>query len=280
MMSTEVFRFVSIRPPRPASDATADNTIDLGQATGGLIAELRRSRSQQSRAVLLKLATGYTASADFVAPATLDKPWIGFLYALQRLPDSGFRDAAAQAFSGAFGREPADYVGGDAFKTLRQRSSDSFVAAIIDTGVAPRSRSLLVRLARSLWLVERLANGGEASRNLFQNAPLQMPAGIFPLPSDAQDLKAQRTVQAQAAKAALDARSKALAQIAADLAAQQAARNELLTTFELTGPQPVAGAAGGAPAGFLLSETAAAALTAPTKAALARIGLPSVMFRK
>lgn len=281
-MSTEVFRFVTIRPPRPASDSAGDDTVDLGQSKGKLIASLRNARPSGSRAALEKLAVGYVGTTDFLGmPGRIDPAMLALVRALQQLGDTGFADAAAAAIQSRLGQDAAGYAAGDAFAALCQRSCDSLVAATIDSDVAPRSRMLLARLARTLWLIRRLASGQAVTRAAFLGAPMVLPAGIFPLPSTSDDLKATRQAQADAAKAASDARNKEMAQLAADLAARRDAREELLGAFERAGAQPAAKPAGRKavalsapnPSGFVLSDTAAGALSASTRTTLADLGI-------
>src|SRR5205814_167953 len=140
--------------------------------------------------------------------------------------------------------------------------------------VAPGVRSFLVRIARSLWLVRRLADEAPVSRRAFAAAALVLPGGIFPLPVSDVDLKARRAEQAQTNAAAVAARQQRLAQLGADLSAYRQAADEILTTFERSAAQPTANVAsprsGDArtpgPSGFVLSEAATASLSDATKA--------------
>lgn len=283
-MSTEVFRFVAIRSPTPSDDSGgAAGSVDLDQSKSKLISALRRARSDGSRAALVKLAEAYIGSADFLGAAgKLDKSMVGLIDILQRLPDAGFREAAAKAVKSSLGQDPASFLGSEAFASLYQRSSDSLVAATIGQDVAQRVRALLTRLARTLWLIRRLAGEGPVTRAMFQGAPLVLPAGVFPLPSATDDLKTKRKAQADAAKAAQTARNKEMAQLAAELAARRGASEELLGAFERAGAQPAAKSSSrrsaaasrlATPVGFLLSDGAAAALSKSTKTALAQVGI-------
>ncbi len=161
-----------------------------------------------------------------------------------------------------------------------QHLTDSIVAAMIDNSVGTKARNLLMNYAKAQWLVQRLASGDAVSRADFNQAALVLPEGIFPLPVDNVDLKDQRKAQAEANKAASDARAKRLTKLTTDLANHRGATQELLTAFEKSGAQIPAAkksatAAQTAPTavGFLLTDTAVSALSAPTKAVLKNLGV-------
>jgi hypothetical protein len=127
-----------------------------------------------------------------------------------------------------------------------------------------------------------LAANEPLTRSAFFDAPLILPDGIFPLPVARDDLKKQRKARIEATEAAANARRKRLAQLAADLASYQQAKDELLSTFEQTGAQPAtnptrrrtaAGVRANAPAGFLLSDAAVNSLIDSTKATLRKVGV-------
>jgi hypothetical protein len=282
-MSSEIFRFVSIRPPQDANDGkTSDNVVDLGFSTSPLIDSLRKIRTTGDGSAMTSLVAKFILSAEFIdSPRKFDKTLLDFTAALRRLPEQDFWTTAGQAFTGIFHAVPADFVTIDAFTTPYVRTAESIVAAIIDGSVSPKVRALLVRSARGLWLIRRLADAAPLSGNEFVSAPLVLPGGIFPLPVTDIDLKDQSKAVATANKVNVEARQKRLAQLAADLASNRLAIDELLNTFERTGAQPAAAPAIRSTvaqaiqplAGFLLPEDASKALTDVTKGALKKIGI-------
>ncbi|HEX4960879.1 MAG TPA: hypothetical protein VF173_08575 [Thermoanaerobaculia bacterium] len=286
-MSSEVFRFVTLRPPQQV-DSDAVNVIDLGLSPSPFTNSLRSLRIEGSRSDMVALVTKFLVSDDFIdSPAKLDQPLADFIATLHRLPDPNFWAAAGQEFARIFNAAPAEVATTDALRTAYVRSSDSIVAATIAGSVSPKVRGLLVRTARTLWLIGRLGGTAPLSRSVFLNAPLVLPEGIFPLPVADAGLSAQRQTLARTSQAATEARRTRTAQLAADLAAHRQAAEELLSTFEQAGAQPApnpaarstAAASGGtAPVGFLLPDAAAESLSEATKAALKTVGVAATQI--
>jgi hypothetical protein len=166
--------------------------------------------------------------------------------------------------------------------------ADSIVASAIGGGTSPKLRSFLVRAARSLWVIGRLAANETISRREFLRVPILMPEGIFPLPLTGADLSAQRQAQAAADQGYRDARQKQLAQLTSELQANRTAIGELLSTFERTGAQQPSNtavvattAASQTPravVGFQLPDASAAMLTATTKGALQKINVATTQI--
>jgi hypothetical protein len=282
-MSSEVFRFVTIRPPQQVDPGETANVVDLGLSPSPLTDSLRTLRLAGSRSGMAGLVAKFIVSSDFIgSPGKLSQSLLDFTATLQRLPDQDFWTGAGQAFTTIFKATPAAFMSGSTFKTGYVQTSDSIVAATIDGSVASKVRGLLVRSARALWLIRRLAAAAAPlSRSAFLSAPLVLPDGIFPLPVADVGLNAQHRELAKANQAAVEARQKRLAQLAADLASYRQAAEELLSTFEKTGAQPAtnpaprltAAAGVNAPAGFLLLGAAAESLSDATKAALEKVGI-------
>jgi hypothetical protein len=159
-MSSEVFRFVTIRPPQQVDTVeTSDNAVDLGMSKSSFTDSLRKLRITESRANMVGAATKFIGSADFIdSSRKLDKTVLDFTTALQRLPEEGFWNGASQAFTRIFSAAPVDFVKRGAFTKPYVQTADSIVAATIDGSVSPKVRSLLVRSARTLWLIRRLAD--------------------------------------------------------------------------------------------------------------------------
>jgi hypothetical protein len=283
-MKTEVFRFVTIRPPQQQSDGseTSDSVVDLGLSRSSFIDSLRKLRSTGSRSDMVHVAAKFVGSANFIdSSRKLDNRFVDFSNALQQLPDQDFRTGASEVFTRIFSSTPSEYVKSDAYKKSYVDTADSIVAAAIESFVSAQVRSLLVKAAHALWVIRRLADETPLSRNAFTSAPLVLPDGIFPLPVENVDLKDQQTAQAKANQAAMAARQKRLAQLASDLSSRRQAIDELLSTFEGSVAQPSVNptprrnvaARAKAPAGFLLSDAAGKSLSDTTKATLKKAGL-------
>lgn len=290
MAGSEVFRFVTIRPPRPVDPERPPATIELSVAKSSLIAELRRQRLAGDRSAMVGTAVKFTASPGFVRSATaLDPQLAAFAAKAAALTDDGFWDAAQHAFASMLGGTASEYVAGETYVVTSARVSESLVAAAIDDTVSPQVRLLLVDVLRALWLIRQLADGSAITRGAFAGVVIIMPAGIFPLPTSDPSLKSEGDARTAANAAALEARRAQLTQLAEQLATQRAAVEELMSAFALSSDAaavaPASGpsqdsAPGAAPVpspsrspGFVLSGGAVSGLSSSTQAALADAGL-------
>ena len=274
-MSAEIFRFVTVRPPKQADIAAASTSVmDLGQAKSSLAGALRQARPAGTRSSLTAIASKFAASADFVSgPGKIDPKLLAFTSALQRLPVPDFGKAATQAFSTAFNTTPASFLQSAAYTAAYAQVADSIVAAAIAGTVSPKLQALLTRAARALWLAGRLAAGSAPSRREFLSTSILLPDGIFPLPVSGADLRDQHKAANAASQAYLAARQKQVAQLTTNLITNRQAISELLGTFERTGAQPPAAPNAPAVVGFQLPDAAAQALTDSTKGVLSRAGV-------
>lgn len=99
-MSTEVFRFVTIRPPQEVTPAEAADVVDLGLAPSPFVDSLRQLRVAGTRSGMIGAAVAFTHSAAFIdSPAKIDKPFVDFMAAVQQLPEHDFFNTAIQAFN-------------------------------------------------------------------------------------------------------------------------------------------------------------------------------------
>ncbi|MDQ3705845.1 MAG: hypothetical protein M3437_11575 [Chloroflexota bacterium] len=293
-MSSEIFQFVTIRPPQQQQSIdTGDDVVDLGLQTGELVDSLRKLRVSGTRSSITAVVRDFVASDGFInSPRKLDSNLKQFFLELQQFRDEDFREDAYEAFVRQFDTEPFEFVLTDEYTRPFAQVTDSIVAAMIDTAVAPAVRSFLVRAARVLWLIRWLADTGPigrgagarpVTRRAFLNAPLALPGGIFPLPVAGGDFKGERRERAETNRADLEASRRHLATLAADLAAYRNAADELLTAFQRINTQladaqtppdrRVRPARDDTPAGFLLPEATANGLSDATKAALKRVGV-------
>jgi hypothetical protein len=273
-MSSEVFRFVTVRPPQDVNllQPSAGASIALGVWATTFADTLRSLRSDGDGADMISAATALVGSAAFIdSPRKVDKTYLDFMVALRALTDQNFWTGAGQAFTSIFNATPSAVVKTDAFIKFYSATSDSIVAATIRPSVTPKVRALLTASARALWLIRRLAAPAKLSRSVFLSAPLVLPPGIFPLPPVGTVLGEQRKAAAADRKANVEARSHRLAALSADLTAHRQAVDELLTTFSRAGTE--AAGNGRSTVGFALADGVAATLTAATKGVLSANGL-------
>ncbi len=233
-MSSDAFRFVTIRPPQHVAGANAPTpVVDLGEQTPSpLTASLRKLRPTGTRGDLLAVAAKFRSSGGFASSlASLDKTLSSFVAKVQTLGAAAFWTDAQRAFPELFSTTPSAYVATPPYTQSVSRVTDSLLVAAMVACVSPNVRLLLGRAARALWLIRRMAQQDEISWRDFNAAPLALAAGIFPLPVAGVDVKAQQKVQSDANAAALAARRKRLAQLASSLAASRRAIDELLKSL-------------------------------------------------
>jgi hypothetical protein len=273
-MSSEVFRFVTVRPPQDVNvlQASAGASIDLGIGSTAFADTLRSLSSSGDRAGITSAATAFINSAAFVnSTRKIDKTYLDFMVAIRALTDQTFWAGAGTAVTSIFGAAPSAVVKTDAFATFYARTSDSIIAATIDPSVTPKVRALLTTSARALWLIRRLAASAKLSRTVFLRAPLVLPPGIFPLPPASVVSGEQLKAAVADRQAKVEARSQRLTQLAADLTTHRQAVDEVLAAFERVGAQ--AAGNGNGNIGFALPDEAAAKLSDATKRVLAAEGL-------
>jgi len=286
-MSSEIFKFVTIRPPQDVTPVAPADVVDLGFARSPFVDSLRQQRIAGSRSGMLATATAYTQSSTFIdSLRKIDEALADFVVAALRLPDEDFFSAAGHAFQRIVDVPPGEYIKRDAFTSAYLRSAESIVAVAIVGSTPSKVRALLVRIARTLWLIRRLADSASVSQLEFAAAPLVLPQGVFPLPAaDAGagagegGLRAAAAIAADATPAGA-ARRKQLADLSAELAAHRQAADELVDAIVRGGAQlpenPTVRRAGRtelSPSGFLLTDAAAQALTSRTKDVLKKLGI-------
>jgi hypothetical protein len=229
-MSAEIFRFVTVRPPQEAMDGDTQAFVELPSGESAFLDSLRMLRKTGTREQFVSAAAKFEATPHFVADAaTLDRRLLEFARRLQALPAEGFWGAAGDAYQGSFDK-PAAEVAAE-LSGLYADVGASIVAALIDSSVPPRARDLLVAAARALWLIDRIAGKAPVTRALFDNAPIVVPEGIFPLPPPEQNEK-DRQEAAQESDDAVAARRRRIAQLTAELESRRKATDELVTALE------------------------------------------------
>jgi hypothetical protein len=227
-------------------------------------------------------AAKFVASGNFVsAPQQLDPRLANFSNAAEQSSDPGFWNAVSQAFQNAFNSAPSAIVQSDGYPKWYAAAADSIVAAVLVSSVPSAVRSLLVRTARALWLIGRLASEDQVTQTTFQTALLVLPDGIFPLPVTSADLQSASDEQVKANAAAREARRQRLVALASELDSYRQAADEVLTTFQLVPtsvapsptPAPTLAAQPAVPARFVLPDSIRASLSASTQTTLQKAGL-------
>jgi hypothetical protein len=275
-MAAEVFRFVTVRPAELVDGAaSADSTILLERRDSALADSLRKLRRAGNVPGMTKTAKGYVASDDFIRTRrTIPSPWGEFADALGRLPATGFFEGARGTFDRLFDASAESVVTGEEYARLFARAADSLVVAAIDDAVSPKTRSLLVRLVRALWIVRRIASGSAVARAGFLGAPIVMPDEIFPIPAAPSTVRAERKKGAEEQAAKLREGSQLAQRLSADLATHRRAIGELVGAVERhLADTPTRIGRTGRTAGFPLPAEALGTLSEGTRKALDAVGM-------
>jgi hypothetical protein len=274
-MSAEVFRFVTVRPLQSTREPDGgDATIPLERRGSALVDALRRQKSAGSAAGMLKAAAGFVASDEFVnSRRAIPTAYRQFADAVGRLTAGDFWKGTRDAFERAFHATPQTVVTGEEYARLHARVADSIVAAAIDAAVPAKTRALLARLARALWLARRLADDASVSRDDALAAWLLFPEGILPLPSTSRDSRAELRASAEARAKRMDAQRERVTLLTTELAAHRSAAEELVGALERGGAATATRAGGDRLGGLTLAPDAATALTQPTRRVLDSLGL-------
>jgi len=289
-MATEIFRFMTIRPPQEVDSATAaKNIVDLNNSTSNFIEALVRQRKSDSREGIEKLVQGFLRSNDagFInSRKKVDPRFLSFYESLIGLEEKEFHKTAKDSFIKIFDVEPKKFVQENDFKELFVHVTDSIVIAAIDQDVESKVRSLLVSLAKTLGLIQKLAVLQEKqvySKADFHSQIIVLPEGIFPLPTIKQDLS--KLLKAEKERLERNAKNQAkLLKLSKDLTANRNAISDLLATFEKSivqtkQPKPASKKRSalanrdGVRGGFTLSDKDVNSLSHETKVVLKKIGL-------
>ena len=289
-MAPEIFRFMTVRPPQEVSSQTATiNTIDLNVSRSDFLSALSKERENDSKAAMERLVEEFLkldSSRLIDSRRKVDSRFLSFYETVLELPDKGFYQNAAQSFSKIFDIAPAEFVGKPEFKQLFAQVADSTVAAAIAQRIDSKTRSIIVSLAKTLGLIQKLADLRETSiysKTDFSSQMIILPAGIFPLPNLRQDLTKPRKVERERLRRNAENQAKML-ELAKELMANRSAINDLLTAYEKstidskpTHPKPkkesVLAAKAATTNGFMLSARDAEDLARETKTVLKRIGI-------
>jgi hypothetical protein len=244
-MATEIFRFMTIRPPQEVDPIVASsNTVDLNAVTSDFLQLLIQQNQAGSAAEMRRTAEQFLqpSNAGYIdSPKKVDPRFLTFYEKLSGLVVADFDKAGKTLFQQIFDADPGPFVQGNVYHSLLTNVANSIVAVALDPRVPPAVRSLLVNLAKTLGFIQKLAiisDNMVYSKDNFLNQIIIFPRGIFPLPLPAQDI--EQLVQSE-----VDRRNK----IAADqtflldqaqkLYANRSAIRDLLAVFERSIPQSV-----------------------------------------
>ncbi|SFU67378.1 hypothetical protein [Nitrosospira multiformis] len=289
-MTTEIFRFMTLRPPQEGdSETVMKNTLNLNDSTSEFIELLVQQKKGDSRAGIEKLVQGFLISnnSGFIdSRKKVDVKFLSFYESLLKLKEKEFHKAAKDLFIKIFNVEPEKFVQQDDFKEVLLKVTDSMVIAAIEQNIESRVRSLLISLAKTLGLIQKLAYLEENqvySKADFLSQIIMLPEGIFPLPTIKQDLSELLKAEEERLKKIANNQAELL-RLSKELTANRNAVNDLLTTFERSIAQSNPAKASSTPhsvisnrdrahSGFGLSERVADSLRQETKATLRKIGL-------
>ncbi len=278
-MATEIFRFMTIRPPQEVDPATAgSNTVDLNNATSDFIMLLVEQSKSGSINVIYRTVQEFRKSSNSVyidSRKKVDGRFLTFYDTLIRLGERDYYKTARTSFLQIFNADPKKFVQGNIYKDLFVKVMNSIVVAAIDQTVASNVRSLLVSLAKTVGFIQRLAGLPEDqvySKDDFHAQTIILPEGIFPLPVAGQDIS--QLLQAEKDRLEKIAQNQAqYLQQSQELSANRNAIRDLLTAFEKSVPQPNQSASNpNGRTGFLLSDADVNSLKDETKTVLQDTG--------
>jgi negative regulator of replication initiation len=159
-MATEIFRFMTIRPPQEVDSATAiKNSVNLNNSTNDFLELLVQQRKSDSRDAIERVVQEFRTFNDSGFIDSRKKVNVRFLSLYETLVGLGekaFFQAARASFSTIFNVEPNTFVQENDFKELFGKVTNSIVIAAIDQNVEPKVRSLLVSLAQTLDAIAKV----------------------------------------------------------------------------------------------------------------------------
>jgi hypothetical protein len=267
-MVQEIFRFMTIHPPQEVdSETVMKNVVNLNDATGDFIALLVEQKEAGSREGIERLVQEFLNSNDsgFIdARKKVDSRFLSFYESLVGMEEHQFHKASKRLFIKIFNIKPDEFVKDNGFIQFFIKVANSMVVATIEQDIESKVRSLLVRLTKTLGLIQKLAylqENQEYSKTNFLSQIIVLPEGIFPLPPREQDVPDLRAAEKER-RANITKNHEQLRKLSQELAAHRNAIKDVLTAFEKS-----------AQSGFMLSEQAAHGLGDETKAVLANTGL-------
>jgi hypothetical protein len=121
-MQSEIFRFMTIRPPQAVDSKTeTDNTVDLDETNSELIKLLIGQKNAGSRAEIEKLVQIFFKSnaVEFIdSRKKVSSKFIAFYDTVLKLNDRDFLINAKQSFVRIFNNEPQKIIGSEEYRQL------------------------------------------------------------------------------------------------------------------------------------------------------------------
>lgn len=290
-MQSEIFRFMTIRPPQTVDLKTVTkNTVKLNDSINDFIGPLIAQRKAGSRAGMENLVQEFIKenAADFIdSRKKINPKFLEFYEAVGELGDKDFLAEAKDAFIKIFDeKDVQDFINNDEFRQLSTNVIQSIIIAAIDQNVEAKVRSLLISMAKTLGLIQKLVDlraNQTYSKADFHSQIVLLPEGIFPLPGIKQDLTKLRQAEKERLEKIAQNQVQLLA-LSKELSANRDAINELTTTFEKSISQPqqanlnsltktVVGIPEIIRGGFVLTDQDVNGLGSETIAVLKKIGL-------
>lgn len=290
-MQSEIFRFMTIRPPQTVDLKTVNqNTVKLNDAHSDFIGSLMEQKKAGSRAGMQKLVQEFIKgnAVDFIdSPKKITPKFLKFYEAVGELEGENFLAAAEAAFIKIFDvRDVQDFRNSGEFTQLSTNVLQSIVIAAIDQNVEAKVRSLLISIAKTLGLIQKLVDrraNRAYSKADFHSQIVLLPEGIFPLPSIKQDVTKLRQAEKERLEKITQNQVQLLA-LSKELSANRDAINDLTTTFEKSISQPrqanlkkLTNLTVAAPeiirGGFILTDQDVNGLGSETIAVLKKVGL-------
>jgi hypothetical protein len=188
MMSSDLFRFMMLRPPQEANEEDVVSII----APSDLQVQLRQARAGESpRTAMLQVAQAYTATENYVQDVTalpFHKPLMesyAKISAADNLNSDSLRKILIEAFKADITQEPELRA---EFNAEKVRVADSIIAILLSPQQHSPHLNALSLVARLFALIDRvdakdktLDVKGAVKAALTRT--LVLPKDIFPLPS-------------------------------------------------------------------------------------------------
>ena len=242
-MATEVFRFMTIRPPQEVDPAVAGNdVVDLSNVGSDFLQLLVEQNQSGSVGAMRRTVQQFRRSDNpgyIDSRKKIDLRFLTFYEALASFGDGSFGKAARDSFQQIFDTDLKTFIEEDVFADLFRKVADSIVAAAIDASIPVGVRSLLVNLAKTLGLIQKLAGMPDNqvySKDDFLNQVVILPQGIFPLRLSGQDVS-QMLQEERDRRDRITQDQVFLLDQAQKLAANRNAIRDLLAVFEKSVPQ-------------------------------------------
>jgi hypothetical protein len=231
-MSSEVFRFSTIRPVQHAPVVVLNNTIELHKISTEFLESLRTERTK-SRADMLRVVQQYIATANFFdSVKKIDPRYAAFYNIIYSGKYAHTLSVLKNEFKKIFGSEPGSICNSNEHKNFNALVVNSLVASIISPAIDPARRVFIVNLVYTFEIIKRIG-ADDANPGRVFDARILLPEGIYPLPAPADASHGElRATMAESQKKAAEARQQKVLEMATTLTGYTEAVSEIITAFE------------------------------------------------